>query len=449
VNFIDNMKVLNKASALIALITIDYAVCNESGLHHLRPSAANDIETSPQGSSTEDVGRGLQSLTAMRSTVLEYWNVKRGESGIQDLSLSRVGNSEAQRMAQHMADEGKVTTKFEPAYGSTCHGTSFIMVGSYHLLNPVLDSWYDSDNGKNTANYDIVRYTGIGLVTRDRTIYMLQIFCNYKFINSITVTENGNNALRARIMRHIGNERRTRKLNPIVKSAEFQTLAERWAMEGASRGEIINHDNGVESYRRKCYGAGGEVGDYGTESGIESGIIRSIDRYLDDGGIGYTGIGIAKRNDGALFFVQVFCSLQFQKSGADVFPTASEQMIEHIVEKENDRRELVLGRSKGKLKVSSVSSVFAQEWADKIANNRVFDEDPDSGRGCGSTSYQIVAKGKKAGKIWTDIFTQVNKRELTIEYDKIKWVGTGIRKIKGSDMYVVVQNFCFWKPHVS
>jgi len=439
------MKVLNKASALIALITIDYAVCNESGLHHLRPSAANDIETSSQGSSTADIGRDLQGLNVMRSTVLEYWNVKRGESGIQDLRISHVGNSEAQRMVQQMADAEQVTTTFDPVYDSTCHGTSFIMVGSYDSLDPVLDSWYNSDNGKNTANYHEVRYTGIGFSTRGSVMYMLQLFCSYNFVNNIELTNTGN-GIRTRIRRYVTNERQT-DLDPINDLPAFQTLAQIWADEAASRGRITIHDgNGSDNYRRKCYGAGGEVGASGTKLDIESTIESAISGYLTDGSIRYMGIGIAARNDGAVFLVQVFCSLDYMKALADKKKTASEKMVTAIVQKEIERRKRVNKNSREtELKISPVTSEYAQEWADKLANSNTISEDPNSGRGCGNFSFQVVAIGSRKAQIWKNIFNQVKKRKA-IESVKIKFVGTGISKIDGTKKYVVVQNFCTWKP---
>jgi len=445
------MKVLNKASALITLINIDYALCNESGLHHLRPSATNDIDTSPRGSSTEDVERNLQSLRDRRSTILEFWNAKRRANGIADLSTSQVGNSEAHRMVNQMADAEQLTTTFDPAYSSTCLGSSFIMVGSYIQVDPVLDSWYGSDNGRNTATDEEIRYTGIGVSTRGSVIYMLQIYCNYNFVNSVTVTDNANNegaryGLRSRIMRHVENERRTKTLHPIIELSAFQFLAQTWARQAASHGEITEHDTGSESYGRKCYGAGGEVGASGTESGVESAITSKISRYLEDDSTRYTGIGIAERNDGKFFFVQVFCSLEFMKVPPEPEPTATEKIVTAIVQKEIKRRKRVNKNSREtELKTSPVTSEYAQEWADKLAKSNTISEDPNSGRGCGNFSFQVVAIGSRKPQIWKNIFNQVNKRKM-IESVKIKFVGTGISKIDGTKKYVVVQNFCVWKP---
>eukprot|EP00588_Corethron_pennatum_P013268 CAMPEP_0194271346 /NCGR_PEP_ID=MMETSP0169-20130528/5155_1 /TAXON_ID=218684 /ORGANISM="Corethron pennatum, Strain L29A3" /LENGTH=445 /DNA_ID=CAMNT_0039013673 /DNA_START=320 /DNA_END=1657 /DNA_ORIENTATION=+ len=445
------MKVLNKAPALIALINIDYAVCHESGLHHLRPSATHDIETSPRGSSTQDVERDLQSLRVRRSTILEFWNAKRRANGIADLSISQVGNAEAQRMADQMADAKELTTTFDPAYGSTCLGSSFIMVGSYIQVDPVLNSWYDSDNGRDTATNEEIRYTGIGVSTRGSVIYMLQLYCNYNFVNSATVTDNANDngerfGLRSRIMSHVETERRTKALHPIIETIPFQFLAQTWAEEAAKSDEITEHNNGRDSYGNKCYGVGGEVGAAGgSESAVESDITSKIGRYLEEDSIRYTGIGIAQRNDGKLYFVQVFCSLEFQLALPDPpEPSVTEKMVTNLIEKENK----VQGRRNNKLKVSSVTSGYAQEWADELVDGNAAGEDPELNRGCGGHSFQVVATGKSVKQILQKIRKQKgNKFDMTIKNPKVEFVGTGIREIEKG--YLVVQNYCTWKPDLS
>jgi len=440
------MKVLNKASALIALINIDYAVCNESGLHHLRPSATHDIETSPQGSSTEDVERDLQSLRARRTTILAFWNTKRKASGIADLSMSQVGNSEAQRMANQMRNWEQMTTTFDPAYSSTCEGSSFIMVGSFDKVGPVLDHWYGSDNGINIATDEEIRYTGIGVSTRGPVIYMLQIYCNYNFVNSATVTDSANAGgerygLPARIMSHVENERRTKTLEPIIVSATFQFLAQTWAEQAATDNVITEHDTGSNRYGRKCWGAGGEVGASGSESVVEPAITSKISQYLEDGDIRYTGIGFATRNNGKIFFVQVFCSLEYQNARPDVVPTVTETMVLDLLQKENNDRQ-----GGNQLQVSSVTSDYAQEWADELARRNTEVTDPQHARGCGDFSLQVVAKGRNANQIFAKIRRQTNKWNMTIKNHKVKFVGTGISKING-ERYLVVQNFCTWKPN--
>merc|ERR1740139_797113 len=115
-------------------------------------------------------------------------------------------------------------------------------------------------------------------------------------------------------------------------------------------------------------------------------------------------------------------------------------MVLDLLQKENNDRQ-----GGNQLKVSPVTSDYAQEWADELARRNTEVTDPQHARGCGGDSYQVVATGRNANQISAKILRQTNKWNRTIGNHKMKFVGTGISKIN-EQQYLVVQNFCTWKP---
>jgi len=425
------------------------AVCKESNLRHrpnfdvLRgPSAKNDTKSNIWDSSDENMERDLLDL---RGALFGYWNDRRSRRSIPNLKRSVLADQQAQSMADRIAETGVVV--IDPSYGDACHGSSAVLVARHRSIRSIFRSWYNSDGGENTMK-DNIRFTGIGITKKSSSeIYAVQIFCSFNFVNNIKLVNEGDQ-IRSRIFGRIRNERLA-DLDPINDSASFQMLAQGWAETAARRGKISTHDgDGNGSYRRVCFGAGGEVGAFGTTSDIESTVDSLISEYITDSRIRYTGVGISIRNDGAVFFVQLFCSLEFKdQRGTPGYDAPRE--VSFVVNKENERRATVSGHSleTASLKISSVTTEYAKEWANKLKESDTISEDPELSRGCvgaGAHSFQIVATGSNESEIWSDIFRQKRKLGLLGNF-KFKFVGSGIAEMSNDD-FVLVQNFCTWKP---
>jgi len=441
------MRVLNISYALIAFISTKCAVSKESDLRYKtnfgvlqESSVKNKIERSFEGFSNENAERGLQGLGQMRSTLLRYWNKKRTKKSIQKLKRSGLGNRKAQSLAKEMADTGGMQMQIDPSYGENCHGSSALLAARHNSLLSIFNSWYNSTRGANIMNEN-VRFTGIGIAKRGSSdIYAVQIFCSFNFVKNIKMVNTGN-GIRKNIWRNLTNIRRNNQLDQIQNSTEFHTLAQTWAKNAAERNEIGTHDDGGSgSFSNKCRGSGAEVVACGIKSNIESIVMGAISTHITDGSFRFTGVAIAVRNDGAVFFVQLFCALNVH-SDAQPRETKNDRIISFITNKENSRRQT-------DFKTSSLTTEYAQEWADKLASSNTTSEDPELSRGCGAYSFQILARGSTASEIWTDVFRR-NKKDINkLGNSKFQFVGTAVASTSNEE-FVLVQNFCTWKPNVN
>jgi len=437
----EKMKILNKYSVFTALASTKYAICIESGLRHgtklnvMQDSfVTNGIERSVEGSHAENIEIGPQGLGGARDRLLEAWNRERSEIGLDNLELSGLAN----QVAKNMADQGTV----DPSYANTCYGVrDGWLAGTYNSVDSIIEAWFNSEYGAIIMDGRI-RFTGIGIAKKSSSeMYAVGIFCSFDFVKNLEVIGTGS-AIRESMLSDIKNERQKMGMDQITETNAFQFLAETWAKNAAKNNEVFSHN---QKYRRECQGIGGEVGAVGHSSEIRSLQKDAVEGYLANGNIRYMGIGIAIRNDGAAFSYQLFCSF---KKGAGADPgqeTWAEKVANFIISKENVRREEVVGYTEGNyLKTSSVSTKFAQEWANKLKDSATISEDPDLGRGCGAYAFQIVATGSNRDEIWGNI---VHNEEKVKRFEslKTKFVGTGV--VKNSDgKIILVQNFCTWKP---
>eukprot|EP00588_Corethron_pennatum_P034168 CAMPEP_0194351540 /NCGR_PEP_ID=MMETSP0171-20130528/108235_1 /TAXON_ID=218684 /ORGANISM="Corethron pennatum, Strain L29A3" /LENGTH=300 /DNA_ID=CAMNT_0039119179 /DNA_START=429 /DNA_END=1328 /DNA_ORIENTATION=- len=300
-------------------------------------------------------------------------------------------------MAQNIAETDEVVVDL--SYRDYCHGPEAALVARYRSIEPIFDEWFKSENGTSTMN-DNIRFTGIGITRNSSSnmLYVVQIFCKFKFVNNLEVISTGN-AIRSSVLANIKDKREIKELEEIKDSAPFQKLAQTWAKNAALKNRLVRHP---ANYRKYCYGAGGEVGNFGTYSDIQSLAKDSSDKYVANGNIRYTGIGIAVRNDGCVFVVQLFCSLDFGSYAEPDEPlTWTEETTNFFIEKENNRRKKVAGESSDvALKISSITTEYAQDWANKLADSDKISEDPELSKGCSFHSFQIVAKGSNRSEIW-------------------------------------------------
>jgi len=443
------MKFFNKFSALIAFISMKCAICRDSGLRQPRGSSdTNDIEKSVQDSSTEIIEKDL-GFGGIRLGLFNKWNEKRSEINIQNLMLSTLANQLAQNMAQNMAQAQNIAdtdeVEVDLSYRDYCHGPEAALVAKYYSIEPIFEEWFKSENGTSTM-VDNIRFTGIGIARKSTSssnmLYVVQIFCGFEFVNNLEVISTGTHAIRSSILAKTEEERHNMGLDEIQNSIPFQRLAQTWATDAALNNGSVSHHT---LYRGKCYGAGGEVNTSGIYSDIQSLAEDASDTYIANGNIVYMGIGIAVRNDGCVFVVQLFCSLRKGRKKPDPVPlTWTEETTNFFIEKENDRRKKVArGSSYVALMTSSKTTAYAQEWADKLVDSDTISEDPQRKKGCLSHSFQIVAKGSQS-EIWIGIFR--NKKKLNmLQNHKYKYVGTGIARANDGQI-ILVQNFCFWRP---
>jgi len=434
------MKILNKYSVFTALASTKYVNCRESGLRDgaklsvMQDSfVTNGIERSVENSQAENIEIGPQGLGGARDKLLEAWNKERSVIGLDNLELSVLAN----QLAKNMADQGKI----DPSYADTCYGYRGYMAGNAGSVDSLIEAWVNSDNGAIITD-DRIRFTGIGIARKSSSeIYAVEIFCSYDFVNKLELIGT-DDAIRESMLSDIKNERHKMGMDQITEAIDFQFLAETWAKQAALNNEVVSHN---QKYRRECQGVGGEVGASGHSSDIQSLLQKdAVEGYLANSNVRYMGIGIAVRNDGAAFSVQLFCSFTkgIVEPGQE---TWAEKIANFIISKENVLREEAVGYStENILKTSSVTTIFAQEWANKLEDSATISEDPDRGRGCGAYDFQILAKGSNRDEIWGNIVkNDLNVQRL--ESLKTKFVGTGV--VKNSDGEIIlVQNFCTWKP---
>jgi len=435
------MKILNKYSVFTALASTKYVNCRESGLRDgaklsvMQDSfVTNGIERNVENSQAENIEIGPQGLGGALDKLLEAWNKERSVIGLDNLELSVLAN----QLAKNMADQGKI----DPSYADTCYGYGGYMAGNSNSVDSLIENWVNSDNGAIITD-DRIRFTGIGIARKSSSeIYAVEIFCSYDFVNKLELIGTGD-AIRESMLSDIKNERHKMGMDQITERDDFQMLAQTWARQAALNNEVVSHN---QKYRQECQGAGGEAGASGHSSDIQSLLQKdAIEGYLANDNVRYVGIGIAVRNDGAAFSVQLFCS--FTK-GAGPDPgqeTWAEKIANFIISKENVLRgEVVEYTTENNLKTSPITTIFAQEWANKLEDSATISEDPDRGRGCGAYDFQIVAKGSNRAEIWDNIVNNKGKVQR-LESFKTKFVGTGV--VKNSDGEIIlVQNFCTWKP---
>merc|ERR1712232_1272619 len=142
------------------------------------------------------------------------------------------------------------------------------------------------------------------------------------------------------------------------RSKTLENYAQDRAVSLAKRGTIQNY----EKYKDLCLGSGGQLAGVSTTSQmIMSDWGKSLTAYLSNEVILYTGIGVASRNDGAIFFVQFFCNL---KEGAVLDlkePTHRENLRWEILKEINQSRN---EKDIEALQISELTTVIAQNWAD-------------------------------------------------------------------------------------
>jgi len=382
-----------------------------------------------QGSTGGKIKRGLQNEVATRNEVWQYWR----DEDVQ-LKWSHYGMDVAQEMAEkiveEMADTGEL--EIDPSYADYCYGSWFAVAAVNSAIEPILEDWSESHSSSITDSL----YTGIGVVEpSEDVVYAVQIFCNYNFVESLYL-EDTDNGIRSEILTFV-QDSRPEDLNQIENSIPFEMLAQEWAVDAANGNNIATHD----VYSRKCYGSGGEVVVSGPNSEIVLDTHNAIENYVYDGNILYTGVGVAVRNDGAVFVIQLFCSLQYQhqaRSQNDQKLTKTESIINFVVNKEDKFRDK---HSNAEPLIRKGDPRSAQVLADILAGGGTSTEDLNGSSDCGFHYFQFIVTGESGPDIWQNMFEQNDKIEQ-LKNEKYRSVRSGIAK--DGDSYVLVQNFCFW-----
>mmetsp|Transcript_33250 Transcript_33250/g.76727 ORF Transcript_33250/g.76727 Transcript_33250/m.76727 type:complete len:176 (-) Transcript_33250:167-694(-) len=143
------------------------------------------------------------------------------------------------------------------------------------------------------------------------------------------------------------------------------------------------------------------------------------------------------RNDDAVIAVQLFC----QKAFKDVSRTIEESFRLSVRRDIKAYRE---GKGLENLVSSDALNLFAQEWANKLPLDMVYEEDPNLAQTCvlyRSKAFQGIIALPNATLPRVKI-SEDEEMQRYLGYRKMKYVGIGVSSKLGSTDTVVVLNFC-------
>uniref|UniRef100_A0A7S1FNT1 SCP domain-containing protein n=1 Tax=Corethron hystrix TaxID=216773 RepID=A0A7S1FNT1_9STRA len=346
----------------------------------------------------------------------------------------------ATAMARNLADSGKIKKSSD-----SCH-TSYASLGhSGSSMTQIFNDWWRNQQ-KELLKEDY-GYSGVGVVTRNsgKVVYAVQLLCGYDFVDHLTVQRNLNreNAIRTDILSMENKIRASNNVEALVRNSALADLVQKRTIQVANTNRL-GLKLIAEDVEKVCKGKFIQLG---AGAGISTGDIfdelKSKNmQYIKSNTYPYTGVGVAIRNDAAIFVMQLLCSKNPDKSdNEDERPSASEEFRDDLFTAINEMR---VDEGTHELKSSSLTKKYAQTWAKNLAMSGKIKKDPDYTRGCdryNSKIYQYVTKTRQIAQILTD----QNAKYYFLK-KKVFYVGIGVELNDGE--FYTVMTFCNYKPVV-
>eukprot|EP00587_Corethron_hystrix_P009391 CAMPEP_0113313930 /NCGR_PEP_ID=MMETSP0010_2-20120614/10174_1 /TAXON_ID=216773 ORGANISM="Corethron hystrix, Strain 308" /NCGR_SAMPLE_ID=MMETSP0010_2 /ASSEMBLY_ACC=CAM_ASM_000155 /LENGTH=365 /DNA_ID=CAMNT_0000170075 /DNA_START=9 /DNA_END=1103 /DNA_ORIENTATION=- /assembly_acc=CAM_ASM_000155 len=285
-------------------------------------------------------------------------NKKRQTNGIKSLKYSEKGSQMATAMARNLADSGKIKKSSD-----SCH-TSYASLGhSGSSMTQIFNDWWRNQQ-KELLKEDY-GYSGVGVVTRNsgKVVYAVQLLCGYDFVDHLTVQRNLNreNAIRTDILSMENKIRASNNVEALVRNSALADLVQKRTIQVANTNRL-GLKLIAEDVEKVCKGKFIQLG---AGAGISTGDIfdelKSKNmQYIKSNTYPYTGVGVAIRNDAAIFVMQLLCSKNPDKSdNEDERPSASEEFRDDLFTAINEMR---VDEGTHELKSSSLTKKYAQTW---------------------------------------------------------------------------------------